>query len=91
MNFIVSFFVSKALIYDFILQSNKIDRLVKPAVLSCFGDVALAIGPNFTRYYEYVMAMLVMALSTAKVEDPVGADMIAVFLHVFQIHTCNTL
>lgn len=59
----------------FLLQSNKIDRLVKPAVLSCFGDVALAIGPNFTRYYEYVMAMLVMALSTAKVEDPVSANM----------------
>ncbi|EJW85440.1 hypothetical protein WUBG_03649 [Wuchereria bancrofti] len=57
-----------------IVQSNKIDRLVKPAVLSCFGDVALAIGPNFTRYYEYVMAMLVMALSTAKVEDPEDYD-----------------
>uniref|UniRef100_A0A915Q815 Importin subunit beta-1/Transportin-1-like TPR repeats domain-containing protein n=1 Tax=Setaria digitata TaxID=48799 RepID=A0A915Q815_9BILA len=57
-----------------IVQSDKIDRLVKPAVLSCFGDVALAIGPNFTRYYEYVMAVLVMALSTAKVEDPEDYD-----------------
>ncbi|VDN00908.1 unnamed protein product [Thelazia callipaeda] len=52
-----------------IVQSEKVDKLVKPAVLSCFGDVALAIGPNFIRYYEYVMAMLAMATSTAKVED----------------------
>lgn len=70
----------KHLSHNFFLQSNKIDRLVKPAVLSCFGDVALAIGPNFTRYYEFVMAMLVMALSTAKVEDPVSSDTNKIFL-----------
>lgn len=53
-------------------QSDKVERMVKPAVLSCFGDVALAIGPNFNRYYDYVMTMLAMALSSAKITDPVG-------------------
>lgn len=55
-----------------LFQSDKVDRSVKPAVLSCFGDVALAIGPNFNRYYSYVMTMLGMALSSAKVEDSVS-------------------
>uniref|UniRef100_A0A0M3IT32 TFCD_C domain-containing protein n=1 Tax=Ascaris lumbricoides TaxID=6252 RepID=A0A0M3IT32_ASCLU len=50
-------------------QSEKVDATVKPAVLSCFGDVALAIGPSFSRYYEYVTNFLLMAVSTAKVED----------------------
>uniref|UniRef100_A0A915AY70 Importin N-terminal domain-containing protein n=1 Tax=Parascaris univalens TaxID=6257 RepID=A0A915AY70_PARUN len=52
-----------------IVQSEKVDATVKPAVLSCFGDVALAIGPSFSRYYEYVTNFLLMAVSTAKVED----------------------
>ncbi|VDM39749.1 unnamed protein product [Toxocara canis] len=52
-----------------IVQSDKVDTTVKPAVLSCFGDVALAIGPSFSRYYEYVMSILLMAVSSAKVED----------------------
>lgn len=48
------------------------DATVKPAVLFCFGDVALAIGPSFSRYYEYVTNFLLMAVSTAKVEDRVS-------------------
>ncbi|VDK79173.1 unnamed protein product [Gongylonema pulchrum] len=43
--------------------------MVKPAVLSCFGDVALAIGPNFSRYYDYATKILNMAIATAKTDE----------------------
>ncbi|VDN39411.1 unnamed protein product [Gongylonema pulchrum] len=52
-----------------IVQSDKVEKLVKPAVLSCFGDVALAIGPNFSRYYDYATKILNMAIATAKTDE----------------------
>ncbi|KAF5314247.1 hypothetical protein D9619_011781 [Psilocybe cf. subviscida] len=40
------------------LQSNILNRNVKISVLSCFGDIALAIGPAFEPYFETTMGVL---------------------------------
>jgi importin subunit beta-1 len=40
------------------LQSDVLNRNVKISILSCFGDIALAIGPNFEPYLETAMTVL---------------------------------
>ncbi|KAI0033513.1 karyopherin Kap95 [Vararia minispora EC-137] len=40
------------------LSSDVLNRSVKIAVISCFGDIALAIGPQFEPYLETVMGIL---------------------------------
>jgi len=43
------------------LQSPSLHRDVKPPVLSCFGDVAMAIGAQFEKYLQAAQAMLQQA------------------------------
>jgi importin subunit beta-1 len=40
------------------LQSDVLNRNVKISILSCFGDIALAIGPSFEPYLETAMSVL---------------------------------
>lgn len=43
------------------LQNPTLNRQVKPAVLSCFGDIALAVGGNFVKYLPSTLQMLEQA------------------------------
>jgi len=40
------------------LSSNTLHRSVKPVILSCFGDIGLALEGNFVSYLPHVMQML---------------------------------
>lgn len=43
------------------LQSNVLHRDVKPVIISCFGDIALAIGSHYAAYTALSMAILSQA------------------------------
>ena len=63
------------------LQSPKLNRNVKPPILSCFGDIALAIGGNFEKYMDVTMSMLQQASAT---EVDMEDDDLVDYLHQLQ-------
>lgn len=50
-----------------VLKDANMDKSVKPQVVAIFGDLALAIGPQFFKYLETVLTTLLQA-STADVD-----------------------
>lgn len=56
------------------LQSELLHRSVKPPILSCFGDVALAIGQAYRPYLETTMAVLEQAGQMRP--DPTSFDLV---------------
>jgi len=51
------------------LQNPMLNRSVKPPVLSCFGDIALAIGGHFEPYLQITLMMCMQAQATQAPED----------------------
>jgi len=57
------------------LQSDVLNRNVKIVILSCFGDIALAIGPSFEPYLDATMTVLTQA--GAVEPNPVSLKLLA--------------
>lgn len=51
------------------LKDSTIHRSVKPPVISCFGDIAMAIGPAYQPYLQFSMMLLMQASSTRAPDD----------------------
>ncbi|KAL3923539.1 MAG: hypothetical protein SGILL_001598 [Bacillariaceae sp.] len=56
------------------LKHQSVHRSVKPPVLSCFGDIAMAIGAGFQPYLNFSMMMLMQAGGTTV--DPEDEDLV---------------
>lgn len=54
------------------LQNASIERAIKPHIVACLGDIALAVGGYFDRYMVYVSGMLTSAAQTRL--EHVGGD-----------------
>lgn len=52
------------------LQSDDVQRTIKPQILSCFGDIAMAIGDRFEKYLPHVLNMLQSAQVRTGVPEP---------------------
>mmetsp|Transcript_14743 Transcript_14743/g.25101 ORF Transcript_14743/g.25101 Transcript_14743/m.25101 type:complete len:270 (+) Transcript_14743:1-810(+) len=51
------------------LQNSALHRSVKPPVLSCFGDIAMAIGASYEPYLQLSLMMLLQAAQTQAPDD----------------------
>ena len=56
------------------LQAQNLHRSVKPSILSCFGDIALAIEGQFEKYLPYALTMLGSASDLSIQTQQVAAD-----------------
>lgn len=56
------------------LQSSILHRSVKPPILSCFGDIALAVGPQFEPFLDTTIGVLQQA--GAMRADPSNYDLV---------------
>lgn len=52
------------------LTNSAVDRKIKAAIMSCFGDIALAINGDFEKYLAPVVRMLQQASSTKITDSP---------------------
>lgn len=55
------------------LKSPNLDRSVKPPILSCFGDIAMAVKGNFDKYLKQVMECMQQA-ATSSVQMEINTD-----------------
>ncbi|CAM9669741.1 unnamed protein product, partial [Discosporangium mesarthrocarpum] len=58
------------------LENASINRNVKPPVLACLGDIALAIGPGFQAYLQVTMNMLEQAQQACRVSEGQDEEMV---------------
>jgi importin subunit beta-1 len=70
------------------LQSDVLNRNVKISILSCFGDIALAIGPAFEPYLGTTMGVLRQA--GAVQINPVRASTVLEFGLVTTFFVCSS-
>jgi len=56
------------------LQAQNLHRSVKPSILACFGDIALAIEGQFEKYLPYALTMLDSASSLSIQTQQVAGD-----------------
>lgn len=56
------------------LQSNELHKSVKPPILSAFGDLALALGPEFAKYLPVAVNMLQSAAQHCLLIQPAEED-----------------
>lgn len=65
------------------LKDQHLNRDVKPPTIAVFGDIALAIGPNFEKYLQECMATIFAACQTTVSQD--DEDMVE-YLNVLREH-----
>ncbi|KAJ1736007.1 karyopherin Kap95 [Coemansia biformis] len=58
------------------LESDVLSRDVKPGILSCFGDIALAIGGRFETYFEVSFRVLMSACNLSAGTSSMDYDII---------------
>lgn len=57
-----------------IITNISVRRELKPIILSCFGDIASSIGPEFSQYLEVVMGICLNAQTSEPYDDSIEAE-----------------
>ncbi|EME28196.1 protein transporter [Galdieria sulphuraria] len=77
------------------LSSPELDRTVKPPIITCFGDIALAISGKFERYFSHVMPILQQAaqasLAVHVSEDDFDTQDWVIELRESILQTCTSI